>query len=243
MQARPFTALAEVYDAIMADVEYEDWVAFVARTAGARGWSGERALDVGCGTGNATGPMAARGVEVVGVDAAEAMLRVARSKYPTLRFHRADVRGLRLDERFGLAYSVFDALNNLTSAEDFELALRRIHDHLEPGGVLMFDVNTSVGLRDLWEGGLVEGWADEVYYRWVHSFDEASGLAKVEAYCETESGSFTEVHYERPYDPPELAVLLARAGFGSVEALSYPSGDPAPEDAARVWMVARRAAG
>lgn len=242
MQARPFTALAEVYDAIMADVEYDDWVAFVVRTARERGWAGERALDVGCGTGNATGPMAARGVEVVGVDASEAMLRVARAKFPGLRFHRADVRELRLGERFGLAYSVFDALNNLTTADHLAAALQRIGEHLVPGGVLMFDVNTSVGLRDLWEGGLVEGWADEVYYRWVHSFDEASGLAKVEAYCETENGDFTEVHYERPYDPPELTTLLEGAGFEAVEALSYPSGDPAPEDAARVWMVARRRA-
>ena len=242
MQARPFTALADVYDAIMADVEYDAWVAFILDRATERGWQGGTALDLGCGTGNATVPMAARGIEVVGLDASEAMLRVARRKLPGAHFVEADVRTMRLQQRFTLAYSVFDALNNLLEPTDFEAAARRVRHHLLPGGLFVFDVNTTIGLRDLWEGGRVEGWADDVYYRWVHGFDERTGLARVEAYCETAGGSFTEVHYERPYDPPELAVLLAAAGFEDIEALSYPSGDTAPPDAARVWMVARRPA-
>ncbi|MEJ2359616.1 MAG: methyltransferase domain-containing protein [Deinococcales bacterium] len=242
MARAPFTALAEVYDAIMADVEYDDWAAFILRLARERGWQGGAALDVGCGTGNATVPMRALGVEVSGLDGSEAMLRVAQRKLPAVRFYRSDFRTMRLPQRFTLVYSVFDALNNLLEPSGFEAMARRVFDHLLPGGLFIFDVNTTVGLRDLWEGGRVEGWADEVYYRWVHSFDEATALAKVEAFCETEAGPFTEIHYERPYDPPEATRLLEAAGFTGVEALTYPSGEPAPDDAARVWMVARRTA-
>jgi len=242
MSRAPFTALAEVYDVIMADVEYDDWAAYILRLARERGWRGGAALDVGCGTGNATVPMRARGVEVSGLDGSQAMLRVAQRKLPSVRFYRSDFRTMRLPERFTLVYSVFDALNNLLEPSGFEAMARRVFDHLLPGGLFIFDVNTTVGLRDLWEGGRVEGWADEVYYRWVHSFDEGTALAKVEAFCETEDGPFTEIHYERPYDPPEATRLLEAAGFTGVEALSYPSGEPAPDDAARVWMVARRSA-
>jgi len=240
MQPRPFTALAEVYDAIMADVEYQEWTDFILRLARERGFRGGRLLDLGCGTGNATAPMVARGLEVVGVDASDAMLAVARRKLPEVRFHRADVRRLRLRGRFELAYSVFDALNNLLDPAGFAAMARRVWQLLMPGGLFIFDMNTTVGLRDLWEGGCVEGWAGDVYYRWVHSFDEARGLATVEAFCETQVGAFTEVHRERPYDPPELRALLGEAGFEAVEALSYPSAHPAPEDAARVWVVARK---
>jgi SAM-dependent methyltransferase len=242
MACAPFTALADVYDAIMADVEYDDWAAFILRLARERGWRGGAALDVGCGTGNATLPMRALGVDVSGLDASEAMLRVAQRKLPTVSFYCSDFRTMTLPRRFTLVYSVFDALNNLLEPTDFEATARHVFDHLLPGGLFIFDVNTTVGLRDLWEGGRVEGWADEVYYRWVHSFDEATSLARVEAFCETESGPFTEVHYERPYDPPEATRLLEAAGFTSVEALTYPSGRSASVDAARVWMVARRGA-
>jgi SAM-dependent methyltransferase len=242
MRLTPFTALADVYDAIMADVEYDDWAAFILRLAVTRGWQGGCALDLGCGTGNATRPMVVRGVDVTGLDGSEAMLRVARRKLPQVRFHQGDFRTMAVPGRFSLVYSVFDALNNLLEPTDFQEAARRVHHHLDPGGLFIFDVNTTVGLRDLWEGGMAEGWADDVYYRWVHTFDEATALAKVEAFCETEAGSFTEVHYERPYDPPELIEILAATGFVDVEVVCYPSGAPATANAARVWTVARRPA-
>lgn len=243
MRPEPFTALARVYDAIMADVEYDDWAAFILRLAFDRGWPGGRLLDLGCGTGNATAPMVQRGFEVVGVDASAAMLAVARRKLPSVRFQRGDFRRLRVRGRFGLVYSVFDALNNLLEPEGFVAAARRVRRLLVPGGLFVFDINTTVGLRDLWEGGRVEGWAGDVYYRWVHSYDSRSGLARVEAFCETEDGAFTEVHLERPYDPPELRALLSGVGFEAVEAVTYPSGRPAPQDAARVWVLARRPVG
>src|SRR5690606_1766829 len=70
-ETAPYSALADVYDTIMADVEYDDWAEFIVALARARGLPGGRVLDVGCGTGNATGPLHARGFEVVGVDASE----------------------------------------------------------------------------------------------------------------------------------------------------------------------------
>lgn len=242
MRAEPFTSLAGVYDRIMEDVEYEDWAAFILELARQRGWTGGAMLDVGCGTGNATAPMVNAGYEVIGVDLSEAMLEVARAKMPGVGFVRSDVTELQLGRTFSLAFSVFDALNNLLEEAALGAAMARVLQHLEPGGLFIFDANTTVGLRDLWEGGRVEGWVDEVYYRWIHTFDEATGLAQVEAYCETAEGDFTEIHTERPYDPPQLRRLLLAAGFEDVAALSFPSGLPASRDAARVWMVARRPA-
>lgn len=43
MQKQPFTALAAVYDAIMADVEYDHWADFVLSFARDGGWSGRAA--------------------------------------------------------------------------------------------------------------------------------------------------------------------------------------------------------
>ena len=117
---------------------------------------------------------------------------------------------------------------------------QRVRDHLELGGFFMFDVNTTIGLRDLWEAGRAEGWSGDVYYRWDHSYDEARGLAKVEAYCETPDLVFTEVHYERPYDEGELRGLLAGAGVSDIEAITYPEGDVASEDAVRIWVLSRK---
>lgn len=236
----PFTALADVYDDIMADVEYDLWAEFVLRLATARGYSGGPALDLGCGTGNSTSPLAARGIPVEGLDASPDMLAVARRKLPGVRFHDADFGSFSLGREFDLVYSVFDSLNNLLTEEDFLVACRNVHRHLAPGGTFVFDANTEVAMRELWAGGKVEGWADDVYYSWRHEYDAETGLAFVEAYCSTPEGSFVERHAERGYDAQTLRRLLEAAGFEEVQVVLYPDGEPAGDDADRVWAVAVR---
>jgi SAM-dependent methyltransferase len=240
VSSTPFTSLALVYDDIMADIEYDEWSAFILETVRARGWSGGSLLDLGCGTGNATAPMVEEGFDVTGVDASAEMLAVARAKLPDTRFVLGDFETFDAGGTFTLAYAVFDALNNLLSPAAFRRAAERVYAHLEPNGLFMFDVNTTRGLKELWESGRAEGWAGEVYYNWRHSFDEDTGLARVDAFCLHGSTGFTEVHFERPYDPPELRESLGAAGFADVEILAYPEGEAAPHDAHRVWVVARR---
>jgi len=240
VESAPFTRLADVYDDIMAEVEYDEWASFILELADARGYDGGPLLDLGCGTGNSTAPMSERGLDVTGVDASPAMLAVARAKLPDVEFHRAGFTELELGRTFELVYSVFDALNNLLTDGDMREALARVHRHLCSGGLFIFDVNTPTGLRDLWEGGKAEGWADDVFYRWTHTYDEATGLAHVEALCSTEEGSFVERHSERGYSAGDLAGLLAGAGFTSIEVVQFPGGEPAPADADRIWVIASR---
>ncbi len=54
---------------------------------------GERVLDVGCGEGAFCGELAARGVEPVGVEVAEAAVMRARARHPGLRFELVDPDG------------------------------------------------------------------------------------------------------------------------------------------------------
>jgi len=239
----PFTRLAEVYDDIMADVSYGAWFQFLRDQARARGAPAGRLLDLGCGTGNATLPAHEAGLPVDGLDLAPSMLDVARGKLPDVDFYEADVRTFTLPHRYALVYSVFDALNNLLDDDSFLAMARTVHAHLEPGGVFAFDANTTHGLRTLWLDGRAEGCAGDVYYRWLHTYDEERRLATVEAYCEGPRGAFTEVHQERPYDPADLTRLLREAGFAAIDVVRYPGGEPASEDDERVWVFATRASG
>ncbi len=239
MQRPPFTDVARVYDAIMQDVAYDDWIGFVAREAAARGWRGEgRVLDMGCGTGNATAPLVARGLEVVGLDASRDMLAVARAKLPDTLFVLGDVRDADVPGEFDLAVAVFDTLNNLLDDGDLFQTACHLRTVLSPGAVWAFDVNTSVGLASLWEDDVAEGWAGDVHYRWTHRWEPTTRRAVVEAWCASPFGTFTEVHEERPYDADELREVLIAAGFVSVDVVAYPDGRPAAADVPRVWVFA-----
>ena len=238
----PYSALADVYDAIMQDVPYRSWCRFVLTQLAQRGWRGERVLDLGCGTGRAGTEYRDHGLAVLGVDPSAAMVRAARRRDPEGHYAVADARTLSLGRRFDLVIAVFDALNNLTGDGELAAACERVLAHLEPGGAFVFDVNTSVGLRSLWEDDVAEGWADEVFYRWEHSWDAQAGRARVAAYCRGPAGAFVEYHEERPFDPPELEAVLASAGFAPVELVRYPRGEPCEEGDPRVWVIARRPA-
>jgi hypothetical protein len=96
VQRAPFTALARVYDAIMQDVPYDDWVAFALREATARGWRGGHPRSRLRDRQRHRPARAERGFEVVGLDASHAMLEVARAKLPGVRSIHGDVRDARL---------------------------------------------------------------------------------------------------------------------------------------------------
>ncbi|HEX8806946.1 MAG TPA: class I SAM-dependent methyltransferase, partial [Candidatus Aquilonibacter sp.] len=63
-------------------------------------------LDIGCGTGLAGGPLIENGFEVTGVDPSEAMLAVARERYPQAKWVRGTAEKLPFaDDSFDVAIS------------------------------------------------------------------------------------------------------------------------------------------
>lgn len=67
--------------------------------------SGERILDLGCGTGTLTAEIAARGSQVIGVDRSSEMIKEACKKFPELRFEVCDARSLTFSEEFDAVFS------------------------------------------------------------------------------------------------------------------------------------------
>lgn len=92
--------------------------------------SGERILDLGCGTGQLTAEIAASGAQVVGLDGSPEMLGQARQNYPNLKFVLADAASFRLEESFDAVFSNA-ALHWVKNAE---AAVQSIAAALRPGG-------------------------------------------------------------------------------------------------------------
>lgn len=88
-----YDALAQLYDEMFPDgygsSAERHALAIFTDDVLASGLSGPVA-DVGCGTGHATADLAARGLDVVGVDPSTGMLALARERYPDLRWVLGD---------------------------------------------------------------------------------------------------------------------------------------------------------
>jgi ubiquinone/menaquinone biosynthesis C-methylase UbiE len=105
-------------------------------------------LELGCGTGRVTIPVARTGASVVGVDRSVEMLRFARkraSRAP-LKGHvsllRGDIRSLPFREPapFNLVMAPYGILQSLVSDADIKATLASVARVLTPGGVFGLDL-------------------------------------------------------------------------------------------------------
>ena len=105
-------------------------------------------LDIGCGTGIVTVPLAETGLETVGIDLTEAMLERAREKgrgKDNLSFLLANALKFELDTRFALALMTGNAFQEFLSEDDIRALLKNVHAHLRPGSLFVFDTRLPEG--------------------------------------------------------------------------------------------------
>ncbi|GHA22977.1 antibiotic biosynthesis protein [Devosia pacifica] len=130
---------AELYDLVAppdADME-----AFYVNAAGG---PSRRVLELACGSGRITVPLATSGASVTGVDLSETMLARARDLLATrgvsAKLVTLDMRSFQLDEKFDVIVLAANSLLHLHTHEEFADAFSAIRRHLAPGGVFAFDV-------------------------------------------------------------------------------------------------------
>jgi trans-aconitate methyltransferase len=117
--------------------------------------SGERILDVGCGTGQLTAEIARAGALVTGIDRSAAMVEQARKNFPGMDFRIEDVREIAYDCEFDAVFS--NAV--LHWVQPAAAAVSAIARALKPGGRLAVELggrgNVAEMIR-LTEGALAE---------------------------------------------------------------------------------------
>jgi ubiquinone/menaquinone biosynthesis C-methylase UbiE len=182
-------------------------------------------LDLACGTGSQVFWLSNKGFKVTGVDINEKMLDIAKSKSraektkPT--FIKGDMRKTHVGE-FDAVLTIFNAIGHLTK-EDFNKALRNIHNNLNKNGLYIFDIfNLSYLLKDDNITKLTIDWlkksggitAREIQYSTINhdgilaSFDiyhEQKGKAKPK---------ITTAHQTlQVYSATQLTQMLKKSGF------------------------------
>lgn len=237
---------AAAYDSIYAAKDYDAECRTVERALKAHSRRPVSSiLDLGCGTGNHALPLARAGYRVVGVDLSEDMLVSARAKAGDMpvEFHQGDVREVALGRRFDAVLMMFAVLGYQAGNDDVKAALATVRDHLEPGGVFLFDV---------WYGPAVLAQRPE---QRVRSFPTAKGevLRVVSSALDSRHHRCTvsydllvmegdrvaarsrEDHVMRYFFPLELEMLLDSAGLDLVHLSDVDDLDRAPDES--TWNV------
>jgi SAM-dependent methyltransferase len=103
--------------------------------------AGGRVLELAIGTGRIALPLAARGVEVAGIELSKAMLAKLRAKDggTSLRVVIGDMTAAKADGPFSLVYLVFNTIMNVTSQAGQVAVFRNAAEHLAPGGCFLIE--------------------------------------------------------------------------------------------------------
>jgi SAM-dependent methyltransferase len=93
-------------------------------------------LELGCGTGRITIPLAQHSLDITGLDIAPAMLAQARRKADDLpvQWVEGDVRDFSLDRQFCFIFTSGCTFQHLLERADQEAMLARVHEHLVADG-------------------------------------------------------------------------------------------------------------
>lgn len=213
-------------------------------------------LEMGCGTGRVMVPLAQAGRTVVGVDASEAMLAVARNRSENLPLTivNGDMTNLHgvPGGPFGLVIASLNSIMHLTDQPSQRSAIQSAFNVLQDNGRLIIDtLNPSLGqLNHLLNTTHLEGsWVrpdGTTVDKWGHRTpgDEPQIINTLLWYDSVmPNGTVSRVRTSfelRFVHQSELALMLESAGFTRVDWYGSYELDPWYADSDRIIAVAHK---
>ncbi|QFT89927.1 Ubiquinone biosynthesis O-methyltransferase [Bacillus sp. THAF10] len=244
---------AYVYDHLMQDVPYDNWVSFV-RTMKERHLTdlsrGFTVLDVGCGTGELALRFAKEGWKVSGVDLSESMLTVAQEKAEkagaSITFFEQNMA--ELDGFSGTdCVTIFcDSINYLQTEADTQQTFQAVYRQLKKGGLFFFDVHSIYKMSQIFMNNTFASDDEEVAYIWnsfpgehPNSVEHDLSFFVQEEHRDTYQ-RFNELHKQRTFPVEIYKSWLLEAGFTVLAVTGDFSTEHLEEYAERVFFVAQK---
>lgn len=215
---------ARRYDLVAGDFATGDELAFYARQIARYG---EPVLELACGTGRLTIPLAEAGIQIAGLDLSPEMLGLARAKAAArgvdVALRQGDMRRFALGATFQVIFVAAQALSHLYTRQDVEACFACVREHLADGGRFLIEVfNPSLTLLSRRPGQRypVGEYIDphssrRMFVTQEVRYDAAAQVNHIQwFYRDDGSDEESVLSYEmRQFFPQEMDVLLVYNGF------------------------------
>ena len=184
---------------------------FLADVAG----PGGRALELAIGTGRVALPLAARGIEVHGIDLSDAMVGRLRAKPGGADIPVAigDFTSTVVGEGFDLVYLVFNTIGNVTSQDAQVATFENAARHLRPGGCFVVETHVA-GVLHAQAGHRYQVFNHDDDHHGIDEYDLVTQNMWSHHYSRREDGSFER--HSVPFRfawPAELDLMARIAGM------------------------------
>jgi len=245
-----YQGLARIYDRLMEGVDYQEWANNILTLTKRYREKTESVLDLACGTGNTSIPLAKFGWRVTGIDISLPMLQQARNKASEAKediiFLQQDMREIELTREFDLVVCFQDGLNYLLSREELDKALRSVYDKLVPGGLFIFDLNlVEKYSKTKGEISYIETEDYSLVYQTNFLPEGQIWEINVTGFVKEDAKyiKFHEIHREKHHHLEDVKQSLQTTGFYVLDVCDSFSLDAPEEDSRRIFVVAQKVEG
>lgn len=153
-----YGSLAKFYDWRLADSKEE--IPFYVQLAKEHG---DPVLELGCGTGRITLPIAEAGIKVVGLDLSGDMLEIARQKLSRMpqefqagiQFAEGNMVDFALEQQFSLVILPNNQFRELLTTKEQKSCLRCVSRHLKQDGSVIIEISNPFRSIRRWAVGEV----------------------------------------------------------------------------------------
>ncbi len=250
-----YGSFAEVYEELMDNVPYDAWCERILELLREAGIHGGLIAELGCGTGSITRRLAARGYDMIGIDASPDMLDIAREREMEIRAEMQDperkdilylLQDMRSFELYGTVRGVVcccDSINYILEPAEVQEVFRLVNNYLDPDGLLVMDFHPPGYYSHMLNDRTIAEVREDVAMFWENEEDENDiHRFYLTIFREGEDGRydrFDEEHVQRGYTPEALKESAEAAGLTDICFYDGYTGQPASADSERILMTAR----
>lgn len=221
-----YSSFAYFYDRLMTDVDYNEWVNYIETLIERANTHPKKVLELACGTGNITIPMALKGFSITAVDISQDMLTIAKDKAvdnnADILFIQQDMTQLEIQDIFEIVMCCCDGVNYIIDSENLLKMFMEVHKRLNKDGIFIFDISSYYKLSNIIGNNTFGENTGDIIYLWENFYDKSTDLLEMDLtfFNEAERGLFRkteELHIQRAYKTDEIIYLLQKSGFNSIE--------------------------
>lgn len=220
-----YTAFSDIYDSLMKqDVNYSEIADYIENIFSIHGKNPDMIVDLACGTGNLTIPLAERGYDMIGIDKSADMLSIAREKLGgrnDILFLNQDMTKLDLYGTADAFLCMIDGINYCLNPNAVFNMLKKIKTcFLNDGGIVIFDISSEYKLSTVIGNNTFIHNEEDIFYSWENRYFEKLKLSDMYLnFFVKEKGSykrFCERHLQKAYSIDVIKEMLKKAGFGKI---------------------------
>lgn len=238
-----YNEFAEIYDTMMEDIPYEEWVDFIKKNI-----EGGRILEIACGTGAVTRILAEENYRITALDISDEMLVHAYEKlrkYPNVEIINMDMKNILLDRKFDVALCCCDGINYLLNENELSNFFNSVYKQLDDKGVFIFDLSTIYKLENLLGNKTIVSEEGDIFMVWENEYDEEENTCEMDItfFVKEENTLYkrlNEHQLQKSYKIDRLCQILKNIGFSNIKSYNGYSFEKSKSDDERTVIVCNK---